>query len=103
MAAHFFRMEAIVADQKAISASIEVENRNKARERRKLLMISLIGLVCFFGIWELVVRVGLVPIRYLNPPTMVVRTFFTKLMDPKPDGATIPVHFWASFRLALCG
>ena len=84
-------------------SSIEVETRNKKIERRKLILISIIGLICFFGIWELVVRVGLIEMRYLNPPSMVIETFFRKLVDPTPEGATIPQHFWASFRLALCG
>ena len=84
-------------------SSIEVENRNKKKEFRNLFFIALAGLVCFFGIWELIVRLGLIELRYLNPPSMVVSTFFRKLVDPTPEGSTIPQHFWASFRLALCG
>lgn len=84
-------------------SSIEVENRNKIRENRQLFLISLTGLVFFFGIWELVTRLEIVPSRYLNPPSMVIQTFFRKMVDTKPDGATIPVHFWTSFKLALTG
>lgn len=95
-------MEKNKTDALSIS-SIEVENRNKIRENRQLFLISLAGLVLFFGIWELVTRLEIVPSRYLNPPSVVIQTFFRKMMDTKPDGATIPVHFWASFQLALTG
>lgn len=96
-------MEKEKVEGNKVLTSIEVENANKRKERKTLLMYSILGLVLFFGIWELVVRVGLVPMRYLNPPTMVVKTFFIKMVETAPDGATIPVHFWASFRLSLAG
>ncbi|MEG0541810.1 MAG: ABC transporter permease [Angelakisella sp.] len=84
-------------------SSVEVENRNKAREKRQLFLISAIGLAFFFGTWELVTRLEIIPSRYLNPPTMVIQTFFRKMVETNPDGATIPVHFWTSFKLALTG
>lgn len=84
-------------------SSIEIENRNKARESRTLFLISLCSILLFCGIWQLITVLEIVPSRYLNPPTMVIKTFFTKLVDPKPDGATIPVHLWTSFRLAITG
>lgn len=83
--------------------SIRIETIAKKREKTQLILISLLGLICFFGIWEFVVRIGFIPIRYLNPPTMVIRTFFVKLVDITPDGATIQAHFWTSFCLALTG
>lgn len=84
-------------------SSIEIENRNKAKERRTLFLISVASLVIFFGLWEIVTQLEIIPSRYLNPPSQVVQTFFRKMVDTTPDGATIPVHFWASFRLALSG
>lgn len=84
-------------------SSIEVENRNNQKEKRTLFLISMIGLIVFFGVWELVTRLEIIPSRYLNPPSMVVQTFFRKMVDSTPDGATLPVHFWSSFRLAIVG
>lgn len=84
-------------------SSIEIENRNKAKERRTLFLISVASLVIFFGLWEIVTQLEIIPSRYLNPPSQVLQTFFRKMVDTTPDGATIPVHFWASFRLALSG
>ena len=84
-------------------SSIEIENKNARKEKIKLLAISFVSLAIFFGIWQLVTTIGLIPSRYLNPPTKVIQTFFNKMTDPNPDGATIPIHFWTSFKLALSG
>jgi len=73
----------------------------KNRKRTKYILLSIIGLVIFFGLWELSVRLGWLPSRTLSPPTRIVETFITKLTTKAPDGATLPIHFLSSLRLAL--
>ena len=73
----------------------------KKKDRAKLLALSVLGLVVFFGLWEVSVRAGWVSSRTLSPPTVVVETFILKLTNSAPDGSTLPQHFWMSLKLAL--
>ena len=75
------------------------ENKSKSY----YLALSIIGLVLFFGIWELAVRTGLASERTLSAPSTVVKTFITKLTDRRPEGSTLPQHFIMSLRLAMTG
>ena len=74
---------------------------NKKREKTKYFCLSILGLVLFFGIWELSVRLGWVSSRVLSPPSTVIETFIYKLTNVNPDGSTLPQHFWQSLKLAL--
>ncbi|MBO5365754.1 MAG: ABC transporter permease subunit, partial [Peptococcaceae bacterium] len=58
-------------------------------------------LAAFFGIWELSVRLGWVSDRTLSAPSAVIETLIRKLTEAKPDGSTLPQHFWQSLQLAL--
>ena len=64
-------------------------------------MLSILGLVIFFGVWEAAVRLGWVSHRSLNAPSEVVETFIYKLTNANPDGSTLPQHFFQSLKLAL--
>lgn len=77
--------------------------KEKERNRWAKLALSSLGVILFFTIWELVVRVGLVSMDKLPPPTMLVETFIDKLNNPIPDGNTILVHLFISLRLVLLG
>ena len=88
---------------KEISESIQIENRNRIREKRQLLMISVVSVLLFLAIWEILVRVGVINPKYLAAPTQVVQTFIVKLYDPNPDGAVLGIHFISSLYLALVG
>lgn len=67
----------------------------------KYLCMSLVGLLIFFGIWELSVRLGWVSDRTLSPPSTVIGTFIFKLTNANLDGSTLPQHFMQSLKLAL--
>lgn len=67
------------------------------------LLLGVIGLAVFFGVWELAVDLGLMSHRIMATPIEVVEMFFYKLTNTKPDGATLVSHFLISFRLALGG
>lgn len=73
------------------------------KDKVKYLIYSIIGLAAFFLIWELSVRTGLISDRTMAPPSKAIDSFFTKMVDKKPDGATLPEHFWTSLKLALTG
>lgn len=75
---------------------------NKKNEKTKYLLLSVLGLVVFFGLWEVSVRCGWVSDRTLSPPSEVIKTFFYKLTNVNPDGSTLPQHFLQSLKLALC-
>ena len=66
--------------------------KEKDRKLWVKLALSILGVVLFFGIWELVVRVGLVSMDKLPSPSKLVETFIDKLNNPIPDGNTILVH-----------
>lgn len=75
----------------------------KQNQKLRLLLLSVLGLVVFFGIWELVVRTGLISERTLCAPTTAIKTFIFKLSNKKPDGATLIAHFLSSIKLSLTG
>lgn len=76
---------------------------NKKNQKWRILLISILSLAVFFGIWELVVRVGIISERSLCAPSTAVATFINKLGNKKPDGATLVAHFLASIKLSLTG
>lgn len=77
--------------------------KEKDRKLWVKLALSFLGIVLFFGIWELVVRVGLISMDKLPSPSKLVETFIDKLNNPIPDGNTILVHLFISLRLVVLG
>ncbi len=75
----------------------------KISEKKRKFVRAAIGLSSFFLVWELVVRLGIVPKNRMSSFTQVVATFIRKITDPNPDGATILEHFTASFSVAFLG
>ena len=67
------------------------------------LILSSIGIIVFFVIWELVVVTGLVSSDKLVAPTTLLATFIDKLNNVVPDGNTILVHIGTSLKLVLGG
>lgn len=74
---------------------------NKKKNKIKYLSMSVVGLIVFFGLWEVSVRLGWVSNRTLSPPSVVIQTFIFKLTNANPDGSTLPQHFLQSLKLAL--
>ena len=75
--------------------------KKKSLGRKKYLLLNILGLAAFFGIWELSVRLGWVSGKTLSAPSEVIQTFIFKLTNSTPDGSTLPQHFWQSLKLAL--
>ncbi len=78
-------------------------NFMKKREIR-YFVYSCITILVVLGFWWAVTNgLHLVNAMVFPSPVKVVQTFFEKLTDPNPDGATIPQHLFASLKLALTG
>lgn len=75
--------------------------RKKSKYER--LMLSIIGVVSFFLIWQVGVMSGIISSRFLSTPLEILNLFFVKLTDPNPDGAVITVNILSSLQVALVG
>lgn len=70
----------------------------------KYLLISTISVITFLTIWQLATDVlAIMPNYSLPSPVKVAHSFVVKLTDPKPDGATLLQHIWASLTISLSG
>lgn len=67
------------------------------------MLLSVLGIIVFIGIWEAVVKFGLISEDKLVAPSQIVLTFMDKLENPIPDGNTIIVHFLTSLKLVVLG
>ena len=71
--------------------------------KRVLQLISVLSIIGFFAVWEMVVDFGLVPRELLAAPSQVWKLFLVKLHNPQPDGALLTTHIWVSMEEALSG
>lgn len=68
------------------------------------ILVSVLSLLCFFGVWYLVTKVlHWFPPQALPDPVRIVQSFVRKWTARAPDGGTLPQHIWASLQLALYG
>ena len=65
--------------------------------------LSIIGILGFFIIWELLVITGTVDSKKLCDVLEIFKLFIVKFTDPNPDGAVLLVNIWSSLEIALCG
>ncbi len=80
------------------------ERRKLERENRKYMMFSVISIVVFLFIWQLVTDIlRIFPTYALPSPIMVLEAFFNKLVDTSPDGSILIVHILASLQVVLLG
>lgn len=84
-------------------SSIEIETKKRAKEKKELFMISVLSVLVVLAFWELAVRMSWLNPRFVCAPTEVIKEFFVKLSDPKPDGAVLGVHIVTSLKLVLFG
>lgn len=85
------------------SLSLEIARSNYLATAARENWISIVSLILFLAVWELICRLELVGIYQLVPPSQIIDVFFTKLTDVNPDGALLQQHAWASLSLALVG
>ena len=77
--------------------------KEKKRPLWMQMFLSVLGIIVFIGIWEAVVKFGLISEDKLVAPSQIVLTFMDKLENPIPDGNTIIVHFLTSLKLVVLG
>ena len=90
-------------DTKKQSKTVKSVTTKKRKEDLSLLILSIVGVIGFFLIWELVVRTGIVSIKYVEKPSRILELFFIKLSDPNPDGSVLGVNILASLQVSLTG
>ena len=71
--------------------------------KRVLQLISVLSVIAFFGLWQLIVDFGLVPNQLLATPLQVWKLLLVKLHDVRPDGALLTTHIWVSVQEASYG
>jgi taurine transport system permease protein len=71
--------------------------------RHRYTFLSILGVVIFIVIWDLLLRFNIIPSKYLSRPGEVVQTFIMKLTDPRPEGATLLKNISSSLQVALSG
>jgi len=64
--------------------------------RRELVVLSVLGLIGFFGLWTLAVLLGLAPTQFLPPPWAVAAKFVDLTREPFV-GFTLQQHLLSSF------
>lgn len=67
------------------------------------VILPLVTIVVFLGVWELVGFFGIVPAKYLPAPSALVATFSDKLVNPKPEGATLIQNLVSSIQISFVG
>ncbi len=78
--------------------------KQKQRENRKFMIISICSLSIFFIIWYVATAVlHLMPDYSLPSPVQVLQAFVNKLTHKAPDGGTLFQHIVASLKVALSG
>lgn len=73
----------------------------KILSKKRYTLYSILTVIAFLLIWEMIVRLGLGGI--IPAPSTVFKTFFIKLTDPKPDGATLGTNVLVSLQVACSG
>lgn len=77
--------------------------QDKRKETIKYILLSVIGIVGFFIIWQLIVQFKIVNVRNLPAPTKVLETLIFKLSSKSPDGNTLFANISASLQVSMSG
>ena len=81
----------------------DILGRGQNASKYTYVMLSVVGVLSFFLIWQLVMDAGLISSRYLSKPTELISLFFRKMYDTSPDGSTLPMNILASLQVVLIG
>jgi NitT/TauT family transport system permease protein len=69
----------------------------QALSLKESMLLGLLGLLLFLGLWTVLTVSGIVPRQFLPTPLEVASRFFQLLTSPFA-GATLPTHLAASFK-----
>ena len=76
---------------------------NGSAKKYILKIMPFASVLLFFGIWQIIVDIGIVPRVFLATPTDVVKLLVLKMYQTQPDGALLLTHIWVSLQEALYG
>lgn len=79
------------------------ERKTLWKKSRNRILLALLSLAVFFGIWELAVLLEWVDPRFVAAPSEVIAVMIRKFYDSTPDGGTLIEHISASMKLSLSG
>lgn len=98
-------MEKVIEKNQRLSDAerIKLVRDQKNRKKHTLQLLSVIGVLGFFILWQLAVVCGWVSSKYLTSPIEIFSLFITKLTDPAPEGAVLGVNILASLQVSLTG
>lgn len=85
------------------SERVALMHSQRRRSRYQDAMLSVMGILGFLIIWQVVTTTGIVQSRYLSTPMQIANLFVVKLTNPDPDGAVIGVNILSSLTIALSG
>lgn len=77
--------------------------RNNKIKKVKYMTLCIIGILTFFGIWQLIVSIGIADQKLLPSPVKVFETIVQKIYQKEPDGNVLLVNIFASLQVALSG
>ncbi|RJP55392.1 MAG: ABC transporter permease [Anaerolineaceae bacterium] len=85
-----------------------MNNNNLLKKGRRMgdlkyMILSVISVLTFLLIWQLLVIFGVLSTRTIAAPTQVLVTFFEKFYSTAPDGATIFTNIAVSLKVSLTG
>jgi len=92
-----------IMDQEALKKRHAEYLGTQKKESVKYILLSALGLLLFFAIWQAVVMAGLVDATRLPAPTTILQTLGYKISNKAPDGNTLFVNIIASLQVALSG
>ena len=67
------------------------------------VILPVLTVVLFLGVWEFAGGIGLIPSAYLPSPSILVQTFVMKLTDVNPEGATLIQNMLSSLQTSFSG
>lgn len=98
-----FKRENIMEDNKRMEELWLAEKRAQSRRAITLKFLTVVTIILFFAIWQLVVDQGIVDSRTLPSPLRIYETFLQKLSKKAPDGNLLSANIIASLQISLCG
>lgn len=84
-------------------SNASVLNRGEGASKYTYTMLSVAGILSFLFIWQVAIQTNIISSKYLSKPTELIKLFFLKLYDTRPDGSTLQVNILASLQVAVAG
>lgn len=81
----------------------KVELKKILRNKRKLLLLSVLSITSLLLLWELVVRYNLISTRFIESPIDIFKLIIKKFSVKKPEGGYLYEHIYESAKVVWFG